>query len=51
MIGMLVTGFYNLIDAYFVGGLRTSHVASGVLYASLVFIFGLHMGIIGENYY
>lgn len=26
MIGMLVTGFYNLIDAYFVGGLGTSQM-------------------------
>lgn len=28
MIGMLVTGFYNLIDAYFVGGLGTSQMGA-----------------------
>lgn len=28
MIGMLVTGFYNLVDAYFVGGLGTSQMGA-----------------------
>ena len=28
MIGMLVTGIYNLVDAYFVGGLGTSQMGA-----------------------
>lgn len=36
MIGMLVTGFYNLIDAYFVGGLGTSQMGQCPLLSLLV---------------